>query len=74
MFFMELFADWTHYGGNETIENIWKQKQLRAKSVQFTTQTGDKITVEQGYWFSSHEQWKFMELPYFDVDVANRVS
>jgi hypothetical protein len=73
MFFVELFSDWKHYGGNQTIENIWKQKQKRAKSVQFTTDTGDKINVEQGYWFSSHEQWKFMELPYFDSDIANRV-
>jgi hypothetical protein len=73
MFFVELFSDWKHYGGNATIEEIWKQKQKRAKPVQFTTDTGDKISVEQGYWFSSHEQWKFMELPYFDSDVANRV-
>jgi hypothetical protein len=27
-----------------------------------------------GYWFSSHEQWKVMEMPYYDVDIIRYVS
>lgn len=23
-----------------------------------------------GYWFSSHEQWKVLEMPYYDVDLV----
>lgn len=31
------------------------------------------ITVQRGWWFSSHEQWKFLELPYLDVPISKRV-
>lgn len=27
-----------------------------------------------GYWFSSHEQWKVMEMPYYDVDIIRYVQ
>lgn len=30
------------------------------------------ITVQKGYWFSSHEQWKYLELPYFEVEINRR--
>ena len=30
------------------------------------------ITGQQGYWFSAHEQWKVLEMPYFDVDIVKR--
>ena len=26
-----------------------------------------------GYWFSSHEQWKILEMPYLDVDLIQSV-
>jgi hypothetical protein len=22
-----------------------------------------------GYWFSSHETWKVLEMPYYDIDI-----
>lgn len=31
------------------------------------------ITVQEGFWFSSHEQWKILEMPYLDVDIVRRV-
>lgn len=31
------------------------------------------ITVQRGFWLSSHEQWKVLEMPYFDVDIVKRV-
>jgi hypothetical protein len=31
------------------------------------------ITVQKGFWFSSHEQWKVLEMPYFDVPLVKRV-
>jgi len=24
----------------------------------------------EGYWFSAHEQWKVMEMPYYDVELV----
>ncbi len=31
------------------------------------------ITVQKGFWFSSHEQWKVLEMPYFDIPLIKRV-
>ncbi|KAK5164593.1 uncharacterized protein LTR77_009799 [Saxophila tyrrhenica] len=31
------------------------------------------ITVQKGFWFSSHEQWKVLEMPYYDVDLVKRL-
>ncbi len=31
------------------------------------------ITVQRGFWFSAHEQWKILEMPYRDVDIVDRV-
>lgn len=31
------------------------------------------ITVQEGFWFSSHEQWKLLEMPYLDVPIVRRV-
>jgi hypothetical protein len=31
------------------------------------------ITVQKGFWFSSHEQWKVLEMPYFDIPLVKRV-
>lgn len=31
------------------------------------------ITVQKGFWFSSHEQWKLLEMPYLDIPLVRRV-
>lgn len=31
------------------------------------------ITVQKGFWFSSHEQWKILEMPYLDIPIVRRV-
>lgn len=31
------------------------------------------ITVQQGFWLSSHEQWKVLEMPYFDIPLVKRL-
>lgn len=27
------------------------------------------ITVAKGFWYSSHEAWKFLEMPYLDIPL-----
>jgi len=73
-FFMDLYGDWS---GIETQrEDLWKFKRLKLKSVNYELNT-DKgttsITVQKGWWFSAHEQWKYLELPYFDSEINKRV-
>ncbi|ORY25727.1 putative GPI anchored protein [Naematelia encephala] len=33
----------------------------------------DTITVQKGFWFSSHEQWKLLEMPYLDDQYVYRI-
>lgn len=31
------------------------------------------VTVQEGFWFSAHEQWKLLEMPYLDNSLVHRV-
>jgi hypothetical protein len=31
------------------------------------------LTIQKGFWCSAHEQWKVMEMPYYDVDLVKFV-
>jgi len=31
------------------------------------------ITVQKGFWFSSHETWKLLEMPYLSIPIIKRV-
>ena len=32
-----------------------------------------QISYRTGYWFSSHETWKALQMPYYDIDVVRSV-
>ncbi|KAK4504725.1 hypothetical protein PRZ48_002687 [Zasmidium cellare] len=51
---------------------LWTVKRPMLQSTTYTTPQGP-ITVQKGYWFSAHEQWKILEMPYYDVDIVRRV-
>ncbi|KHO01631.1 uncharacterized protein MAM_00632 [Metarhizium album ARSEF 1941] len=51
---------------------LWQAKRAKLRSVEYRVGGVGPITVEQGYWFSSHELWKVLELPYYDVDLAKQ--
>ncbi|PHH77905.1 hypothetical protein CDD83_4070 [Cordyceps sp. RAO-2017] len=52
---------------------LWRAKRAKLLSAEYRMAGLGPITVEQGYWFSSHELWKVLELPYFDVDLVRRL-
>lgn len=52
-------------------QNIWINKRAKLKSVTYQSAMGP-ITVQEGFWFSSHEQWKYLELPYLTASATNR--
>jgi len=67
-FFMDLYGDWK----NGSREDIWIKKRDKLISVNYPTPLGN-ITCQKGWWFSSHEQWKYLLLPYNDVPVNRRI-
>ncbi len=66
--FMTLYGKWDK---PEDIVSIWHSKNL-AKAV-YETQDGHKITVRKGFWYSVHEMWNFLVLPYMDDPLIKQV-
>ncbi|KAF7716682.1 Glucan endo-1,2-beta-glucosidase [Penicillium ucsense] len=72
----ELFTWWLQFFGglpDAEIEDLWTFKRAKLQSVDYHMGTYGPITVQKGYWFSSHETWKVMEMPYYDIDIIRRV-
>lgn len=72
----ELFAWWLYFFGGlpaKDKEAIWVAKRPKLESVEYHMGDVGPITVQKGFWFSSHEQWKVLEMPYYDVDIVKRV-
>jgi len=72
--FMDLLANWSRYedGGAKEKKWIWRRKQRKLSSVDYEHEDGS-LLVQEGFWFSSHEQWKFIVLPYMDLPLPRRV-
>lgn len=79
-YYMDLYAPWEQF--NFTIEErnrVWMNKRAKLVRVEYNTTTPSnsidqkRVTVQQGYWFSSHEQWKYFYLPYQDIDLQRRL-
>lgn len=73
--FFELLANWSGYPNNGRAEKklIWARKLVKLEPVNFYTSKGNAITVQRGFWYSAHEQWKNMVLPYFDIPLVKQV-
>ncbi|EAW07211.1 endo-beta-1,2-glucanase [Aspergillus clavatus NRRL 1] len=72
----ELFTFWLQFFGglsDADVAAIWAAKKPQLVSVDYHMGNIGPITVQKGYWFSSHEQWKALEMPYYDVDIVRRV-
>lgn len=65
---MYFFAPWTNQTEREL---MWTVKAAKLKSVDYTIPSlGKNITVQKGWWFSSHETWKYLFLPYNQVQIT----
>ncbi|KAH8691986.1 putative GPI anchored protein [Talaromyces proteolyticus] len=68
-FWLQLFA-----GLSEDDKSALSEvKKPQLMSVDYHMGKLGPITVQKGYWFSSHETWKVMEMPYYDIDIIRRV-
>ena len=69
----ELFTWWLYFfGGLSDADKgaLWVAKRPKLKSVEYNMGGIGPITVEEGFWFSAHEPWKLLEMPYTDVDLV----
>jgi hypothetical protein len=67
--FADLMGRWPR-GTRAGREAVWREP--RRKPARFRLDDKD-ITVVEGHWFSSHEDWGFLVLPYRDLPVADRL-
>jgi hypothetical protein len=49
-------------------QQLWANKFVNTRN--YAATTGDTLTVIEGWAFSSHEQWKFLILPYLDNKIS----
>eukprot|EP01100_Stratorugosa_tubuloviscum_P003840 TRINITY_DN1933_c0_g1_i1.p1 TRINITY_DN1933_c0_g1~~TRINITY_DN1933_c0_g1_i1.p1 ORF type:complete len:572 (-),score=276.31 TRINITY_DN1933_c0_g1_i1:76-1743(-) len=85
VFFADLYGNW---GSNkDERELLWINKRAKLQSVEFEIDLNywpkelkkpiekeiKTITVQRGWWFSAHEQWKYLELPYLDIEINKRI-
>ncbi|PHH66470.1 hypothetical protein CDD81_6945 [Ophiocordyceps australis] len=54
-------------------DQLWSIKRNKLVKVEYHSPKTGPITVQQGYWFSSHELWKVLEMPYYDVEIVRRL-
>jgi len=64
VYFMTLFGDLTV----SEIDSIWQGQSIKA--VEYTGFADQVYTVIEGWHFSSHEQWKYLVLPYLDDSLV----
>ena len=72
----ELFTVYAYLYGNwsgwDDREWLWLRKRAKLQPATLTVAGQLNITTQRGYWFSAHEQWKYLFLPYRDVAINDR--
>ncbi|KAH6888458.1 hypothetical protein B0T10DRAFT_514173 [Thelonectria olida] len=68
-YFLQFFGD---ISAKEK-KKLWEYKRAKLESDEYNMGGVGPITVRKGFWFSSHETWNQLELPYYDVDIIRRL-
>ena len=73
--FLDIFGNWTKYpnNGEEEKKLMWKIKAEHVEPVVYTAADDTKMVLQKGYWFSAHEQWKTLQLPYMDIPLVKHL-
>jgi len=72
--FMDLLGNWSRFPDDGAAEkaSVWRRKEEHVHPVTAML-PGRNVTVQQGFWFSSHEQWKILQLPYLDIALVKQL-
>ncbi|KPM42166.1 hypothetical protein AK830_g4372 [Neonectria ditissima] len=68
-YFLQFFGDLS----KKEKKKLWEYKRPKLESDEYDMGGVGPITVRKGFWFSSHEVWNQLELPYYDVDIIRRL-
>ena len=70
---MTLFAP---FSSPKEKDNIWTLKRAKLQPADLNVRynnTDYKITVQKGWWYSAHEIWKYLFLPYTDSTLNRKL-
>lgn len=71
--FLDIFGNWSNYTDSQAEKDkIWNIKQQHVAAIEFKT-TNKTYVIQQGFWFSSHEQWKILQLPYLEIPLVRQL-
>lgn len=65
-YFFQFFTDLS----TKDKQTLWEYKRAKLEKAEYNKGGVGPITVRKGFWFSSHEIWNQLELPYHDVDIV----
>ncbi|EWG53954.1 hypothetical protein FVEG_12278 [Fusarium verticillioides 7600] len=68
-YFFQFFTDLS----KKDKQTLWEYKRAKLEKAEYNKGGVGPITVRKGFWFSSHEIWNQLELPYHDVDIVSRL-
>ncbi|MBI4971211.1 MAG: 6-phosphogluconolactonase, partial [Candidatus Omnitrophica bacterium] len=68
-FFITLFGRWKDA---KEADKVWANQRPNLKPSDFKTPQG-RLTTLKGFWFSSHEMWKYLILPYTDDPTVRQI-
>lgn len=57
-------------------QKLWVNKRAKLQLAVLNVTEGittKRIAVQRGFWFSAHEQWKYLMMPYFGSETNRRV-
>ena len=66
--FADLMGSWR--GNQAGKQAVWKEPRRKPASMRIGRK---KVDVVEGFWFSSHEEWSNLVLPFRDLPVADRL-
>lgn len=68
---LDLFADWSDPAERDS---LWAAKRAQLVARDYAAwPSGARVTTQLGFWFSAHEQWKTLLLPYLDVPLVRDI-
>ena len=67
--FAYLYCDW----GGDDRQQLWLRKRAKLQPATLKLSNGTAVTVQRGFWYSAHELWTHLMLPYRDVPINDRL-
>lgn len=71
--FIDLMGNWSNYTDPQAEKDkIWNIKAQHVDPVLYN-ESNNTYVIQEGFWFSAHEQWKTLQLPYLQIPLVHHL-